>query len=265
VEMPAAELGPDDDAIIFYTSGSTGRPKGAVSTHRNVLAAIMSWEFDAAVGALVAGPSVDAGVASAPSRPASLLAVPLFHVTGSHAVFLQAFREQRCLVSMYRWDVVAAAELIERERVDRFIAPAAMSGDLVAHARVTDRDLRSLVAVGGGGAPRAPEQVRNIDRDLGSAAPVTGWGMTETNAIGAGIGGADYLGRPESSGRCSILLDMRVVGEDGAPLPPGDPRRTRADASRLQADLDFVPRVSVENGLPREAEWARTVYAADRT
>jgi long-chain acyl-CoA synthetase len=221
-EMPTARFGPDTDAIIFYTSGSTGRPKGAVSSHRNVLAAIMSWEFDVAVGALLAaGAEEDADDVAAPVRRVSLLAVPLFHVTGSHAVFLQAFREQRCLVSMYRWDVAVAAELIERERVDRFIAPAAMSGDLVAHARVTDRDLSSLAAVGGGGAPRAPEQVRSIDRELVAAAPVTGWGMTETNAIGAGIAGADYVDRPESSGRCSIVLDMQVVGDDGSPLPAG--------------------------------------------
>ena len=45
------------------------------------------------------------------------------------------------------------------------------------------------------------------------------------------------------------------------PAPPGDPRRTRADATRLEADLGFVPRVTVAEGLPREAEWARTLYA----
>lgn len=45
------------------------------------------------------------------------------------------------------------------------------------------------------------------------------------------------------------------------PRPPGDPLRTRADASRLGSELGFAPRVPIEEGLPREAEWARTVYA----
>ena len=47
-----------------------------------------------------------------------------------------------------------AAELIERERITSFTAPAAMTGDLVREAQRTQRDLSSLVAVGGGGAPR---------------------------------------------------------------------------------------------------------------
>jgi nucleoside-diphosphate-sugar epimerase len=42
--------------------------------------------------------------------------------------------------------------------------------------------------------------------------------------------------------------------------PPGDPLRTRADASRLRADLDFVPRVPIDQGLPAEAEWAQRLY-----
>jgi long-chain acyl-CoA synthetase len=52
-----------------------------------------------------------------------------------------------------------------------------------------------------------------------NALPVTGWGMTETNAIGTGIGGPDYLARPESSGRCSAVLEIRIVDDAGNTLP----------------------------------------------
>ena len=45
------------------------------------------------------------------------------------------------------------------------------------------------------------------------------------------------------------------------PLPPGDPPRTCADASRLRADLDYVPAVPIERGLEAEAEWTRGLYA----
>ena len=44
------------------------------------------------------------------------------------------------------------------------------------------------------------------------------------------------------------------------PLPPGDPLRTRADATRLQADLGYTTRVGIEAGLAAEAEWARSLY-----
>ncbi len=215
--MPSSNVHPNDDATIFYTSGSTGHPKGVVSCHRNIITALMSWELDARAVAQVR--QLELPVPD--EQPATLLAVPLFHVTGSHAVYLSSYRAQRRIVSMYKWDVDLAAELIERERISSFIAPATLTGDLVEAARRTNRDLSSLAMVGGGGSHRAPEQVRSIGSTFAKAMPNTGWGMTETNAIGTGIGGQDYLDRPESSGRCAAVLDLRVVDETGGELPQG--------------------------------------------
>ncbi len=218
VEMPIADVQPDDPATIFYTSGSTGRPKGVVSSQRNIISALFSWELDGLVAARMMGIEP---VAPA-SQLASLLAVPLFHVTGSHAVYLSSYRAQRKMVCMYKWDPEAAAALIEEEKITSFVAPAAMTGDLVRVARQTERDLSTLMTVGGGGAPRAPEQVKQIEASFAKALPNTGWGMTETNAIGTGIGGLAYLERPASSGRSSAVLDLKVVDEKGAGLPAGE-------------------------------------------
>lgn len=216
--MPGVEIRPDDPATMFYTSGSTGHPKGVVSTHRNVLSALLSWELDARVTRLLS----DRPAPRPDGQAAALLGIPLFHVTGSHAVYLQSYRAQRKLVSMYKWDVDVAAEIIERERISTFLAPPALTGDLVRAARTSGRDLSSLLTVGGGGAARAPEQVAAIGSSFTKALPNTGWGMTETNAIGAGIGEDDYLRRPASSGRASAVLDLRVVDDHDQPLPSGE-------------------------------------------
>jgi long-chain acyl-CoA synthetase len=213
--MPTAQIAAEDDATIFYTSGSTGFPKGAVSCQRNILSALMSWELDYAARALELGLETP----PATEQPATLLAVPLFHATGSHAVYLSSYRAQRRVVCMYKWDVAQAAHIIAEERISSVVAPAAMTGDLVRYARDHGVDLSSLLTVGGGGAPRAPEQVRSIASTFANALPNTGWGMTETNAIGTGIGGEDYLAHPESSGRASAVLDLRVVDDQGQPLP----------------------------------------------
>ncbi|MEO5988024.1 MAG: NAD-dependent epimerase/dehydratase family protein [Candidatus Eisenbacteria bacterium] len=44
--------------------------------------------------------------------------------------------------------------------------------------------------------------------------------------------------------------------------PPGDPLRTRADATRLHTDLDYTTRVGIEDGLRAEADWAKSLYGS---
>jgi long-chain acyl-CoA synthetase len=218
VAMPPVAIQPDDLAIMLYTSGSSGRPKGVPSTHRMVLSALLSWELDYAIIDAVNGVTRPTPA----EQPGTLLAVPLFHVTGLHSSYLGSYRTQRRIVSMYRWDADKAAELIDRERLTSLTGPAAVTGDLLRVAQSGRYSLATLASLGGGGAPRAPEQVRQIKSSFTQASPNIGWGMTETNAIGAGIVGEDYVAHPSSSGHCSQVLELRVTDEVGKVLPAGE-------------------------------------------
>jgi len=69
--------------------------------------------------------------------------------------------------------------------------------------------------------------------------------------------------------REAVALLERILGVRAQvryePTPPGDPPRTRADATRLRAALGVVPSTAIEQGLAAEAEWARRWYGEGRT
>ena len=220
LELSPVPSSPDDDCLMLYTSGSTAGPKAAVSTHRNVVHALLAWEIENRAQAILRGQPV-------PDEPFEvqhrmLVTIPFFHVTACHCCMLTALRLGRRLTIMHKWDAEEALDVIERDRITHFISVPTITGDLVRAASTRKRPLPSLLAIGGGGSHRPAQQVYAIRDTFENANPGTGWGMTETNAIGTQISAQDYLAVPTSSGRCSVLMDMKIVDpESAAELPRG--------------------------------------------
>jgi long-chain acyl-CoA synthetase len=217
-ELPRVDVTADDDATILYTSGTTGRPKGAVSTHRAVTQAVISYQCRAAVQRLR---RPDEAAAAAAQPPVFILIVPLFHVTGCVSVFLSCAVAGLKLVMMHRWDPERALELIERERVTNFVGVPTQAWDLMESPRFGEFDTSSLVAVGGGGAPAPPALVARVDSGFRRGRPTIGYGMTETNAYGPQNSGDDYITHPTSSGRALPTLRVEVRDDEGRAVPPG--------------------------------------------
>jgi len=217
--LPEVEIDPDQDATILYTSGTTGFPKGAVSTHRAVASSLSAFACTALVHALRFPKE---GVAASAHPTSFILIVPLFHVTGAIAVMMSCFAAGYKLVMMYKWDPARALELIERERVTRFVGVPTQSWDLLESPDFARRDTSSLTNVGGGGAPAPPELVKRIEGSFEKGRPGIGYGMTETNAYGPQNSGDDYLRKPLSAGRPAPTMELRVTDPDGKVLAPGE-------------------------------------------
>ena len=218
--MPEVELTHDDDVTLFFTSGTTGFPKGAVSTHRAVVSALASWGFHAALR--IATGTLEAPEENPEFQPSVLLPVPLFHVTGSHIGLLASIGVGRKVVMMRRWDPEQALDLIERERVTSFLGVPTMMWEILHSPSLPRRDLRSLLAVSGGGAPMPGGMVDRMQVRMPSQHWAIGWGMTETNAGGTSHADEDLFARPESCGRPAPIVELKVVDADGDELPPGE-------------------------------------------
>jgi acyl-CoA synthetase (AMP-forming)/AMP-acid ligase II len=217
LSLPDVAIAPDDAATIFYTSGTTGKPKGALGSHRNLLTNGFSSAYSGAATMLRRGDPLPE-----PSIRASLLVIPMFHVTACSASMIPTIQAGHKIVLLHKWDTVKAFEIIEREKINATGGVPFIAWQLIEHPDRAKYDLSSIDAISYGGAPSAPELVSKIYEIFG-AFPGNGWGMTETMATVTSHVAEDYLNRPDSCGPAVAVSDVKIMSEDGSTeLPVGE-------------------------------------------
>ncbi len=215
---PLPTVDADDIATILFTSGSTGVSKGAYSDHRAVVQGVYCFLSQALI---MLGLATEAGMAPT-GQPATMMNLPLFHVTGMVPLMLQSFAMGRKLVLMAKWDAEEAMRLIEAERVTYFVGVPLMSFEMLTHPNRGNYDLSTVTDFAAGGAPRPAEHVRRIQDEMGGGAPLIGYGLTETNATGVGNFRDNYLAKPLSAGRPSKpLVEIGILDDAGAEVAQG--------------------------------------------
>jgi long-chain acyl-CoA synthetase len=238
LDLPEVEIDPEDDATIFYTSGTTGLPKGALGTHRNICSNLTSLEFlgkqrelrlGLAPGVVNTTPSTRMpsapGTALPPAEPpkiAGLLSVPFFHVTGCHSTLVPSLKLGTKIVLVYKFVPEQVVELIERERVTSFGGVPSIAWQVLEAANFGKHDLSSVLRIGYGGAPAAPELVRRLQEKLPQVALSNGYGLTESSSVTSSNAGDDYLAKPTSVGPPVPVCEVKVVDDEGRELPLGE-------------------------------------------
>ena len=97
-----------------------------------------------------------------------------------------------------------------------------MSYEIAVHPEREKYDLSQCKTFAGGGAARPIEHVKKIKDAFKDGFPALGYGLTETNGVGAGNLNENYLAKPNSTGMPSRpLVDMAILDDDGKPLEQG--------------------------------------------
>ena len=211
---------PGDLAAIFYTSGTTGFPKGAMTSHANFLANTEN-----------AFRCVGIDKAEGPSL-ATLINVPLFHVTGCNSQLL-VLNELggRVFILPNALDLEGFLQTASEEGIQMLTSVPAIYHALTRHPLFAETDLSHVRWVSYGGAPIAADSVHKIieafpgarvgqrlraDRDV----------LADLVPAPRGRGRACRLGRVRDAGRRSRARQARPA--DGRRRAVGARRKRRA-------------------------------------
>ena len=208
--IPDADKGGDDLAGIFYTGGTTGRSKGVMLSHRNLVANAMQVLYSLGI-----------------DRHSSWLHVaPMFHQADALGTFsLTIAGGRHCFVPGFTPD--GALEAMQRFRISHAIYVPTMLNMIVNHPDVGNYDLSAVKTIMYGASPMPETVVRRALELMPTVAFVHGYGQTESAPILTMLpsefiaGTSASLGKINSIGLSAMMVDLKILDEDGNEVAPG--------------------------------------------
>lgn len=210
--LEAALLEPDHITSVTYTGGTTGKPKGVVGLVRSfstmAQVQLAEWEW--------------------PEQPRFLMCTPLSHAGA--AFFVPVVIKGGTLFVSARFDPAEVLRTIEEERINSLMVVPTMLYALLDHPDSRTRDLSSLETVYYGASAINPVRLKEAIERFG---PIFAqyYGQSEAPMVISYFPKGDHVdadGRPverrlTSCGRPSAYVRTALLGEDGRPVPPGEP------------------------------------------
>lgn len=197
--------GPDDVTQLIYTSGTTGEPKGVMHTANTLVSNITPYAASMRLGA----------------DDVVLMASPMAHQTGFMYGLMMPIMLQARAVLLDVWEPNTAVDLIRAEGVTFTMASTPFLTDLAKSVTASGKSVPTLATFLCAGAPIPGPLVEQARAALGSKI-VSAWGMSENGAVTL-IGLDDDDERAVTTdGHPLPGVELKVVGAEGAALPPGE-------------------------------------------
>ncbi|MCJ0949987.1 acyl--CoA ligase [Rhodococcus sp. ARC_M8] len=206
LDARAANVLPDDQALIVYTSGSTGRPKGAVLSNRSIIENI----------------AVESERFTLTADDRFLLHLPPNHVAGNVEITVGALYAGCTLVVSAETDPLAIAETIHRFEVTALMQIPTLYVMLFNHPAVDPEKLSSLRKLFWAGSSAPREMVDHMRDWFPEATLVTGYGMTEVCGFVTYTQPGDSDGDlMDTVGAIDPAFELKIVDAARRPVPTG--------------------------------------------
>jgi len=192
-----------DLAAIFYTSGTTGFPKGAMTSHANFLA-----NSENAFRGLMADPSQGPELST-------LIAVPLFHVTGCNSQLIPVLeRGGRVEILSSALDMDGFFQAVGEHGISLLVSVPAIYHAVMRHPKFAELDVSEVKWVSYGGAPLAESLVHRIKDAFPNARVGNGFGLTETSSLASFLPHEEAAEHADSVGFAMPVVDLAVEDPD---------------------------------------------------
>jgi len=204
----SATLRPEDAINIQFTSGTTGAPKGATLTHANI---VNNGNFVTAAMHLTANDRL-------------CIPVPFYHCFGMVMGSLGCVSKAATMVFPGEgFDPAATLRAVAAEKCTALYGVPTMFVAMLDHPEFATFDLASLRTGIMAGAPCPIEVMKRVVAQMHMREVTIAYGMTETSPVSFQSATDDPLERRVSTvGRIHPHVEVKIVGEGGATLAPGE-------------------------------------------
>lgn len=200
------EINETDPLFIMFTSGTTGTPKGALGSHVGIISSALNYKH----------------VIKASESVRTLIAVPLFHVTGLIGQLFYMIAIGGTSVLLERYQTEPFIRTIVKENITFLFNVPTIYVMVMSHPLFQELSVSSVKVIAYGGAPMSYETIEQLRKHFPGIQLHNAYGATETSSPTTIMPVHYDDDKLNSVGKPVPVAEIKVINEAGEELSAGE-------------------------------------------